>query len=210
MKWLNFYILGNATPTNGSSTSTLNSSLNKINKIDSQQSNQAKTDSTSSLLIYYDGNKISVEDLKQENYLIKNENNSLKIRCKALQETIDSIRDKNVKLQTSIDLNRLNKSDSDGLLNENENPLTDTNLIENYIKQIEDLRYFYILLLEKRARLFYIRVSYIKSTRLTCKYKTILLVCEDGMYIKCSDATFLCFDDKQDNFFYFLIKRHHL
>ena len=92
-------------------------------------------------MIYYDGNKISVEDLKQENYLIKNENNSLKIRCKALQETIDSIRDKNIKLQTSIDLNKLNKSESDGLLNENnETTTTDANLIENYIKQIEELR----------------------------------------------------------------------
>ncbi len=130
-------LTGNTTPTNGSSIQTLN-----------------KVDSSS--LIYYDGNKISVEDLKQENYLIKNENNSLKIRCKALQETIDSIRDKNIKLQTSIDLNKLNKSDSDGLLNETTTTTqlqtTDTNLIENYIKQIEDLRLvpLYFLLLKMK------------------------------------------------------------
>ena len=117
---------GNSTPTNGSSTTTLNNSLNKIE-------DSIPSSSTNSLFIYYDGNKISVEDLKQENYLIKNENNSLRIRCKALQETIDNLRDKTVKMQTSIDLTKLSLN--------GDHETTDTNLIENYIKQIEELRY---------------------------------------------------------------------
>ena len=69
-----------ATPQTTSATSAI-SSTNVLNNVDN-------VDNTNNLMIYYDGNKISIDDLKQENYLIKNENNSLKIRCKALQETI--------------------------------------------------------------------------------------------------------------------------
>lgn len=96
-------------------------------------------------MIYYDGNKISINDLKQENYLIKNENNSLKIRLKAMQETIESLRDKYCKLQATIDAFKLNNQQATTTTYDDNNGdsinTADMNLIENYIKQIEELRY---------------------------------------------------------------------
>ena len=67
-------------------------------------------------------------------------------------------------------MNKLNKSDSDGLLNETTTTTqlqtTDTNLIENYIKQIEDLRLvpLYFLLLKMKFHIvFYYNFSYCRD-----------------------------------------------
>jgi hypothetical protein len=76
------------------------------------------------------GATMNVDELKQESFLIKSENNSLRIRCKAMQDTIDSIRDKNIKLLADVDVNRI------------DNSKTSTNgFVQSYLAQIEDLRY---------------------------------------------------------------------
>jgi hypothetical protein len=75
------------------------------------------------------GATVNVNELKQENFLIKSENNSLRIRCKAMQDTIDSIRDRNVKLLADADMTKINKANAN--IDE---------LIQSYMIQIEDLR----------------------------------------------------------------------
>ncbi len=71
---------------------------------------------------------MNVDELKQDSFLIKSENNSMRIRCKAMQDTIDSIRDKNIKLLADVDVNRIDNSKTN-------------DFVQSYLAQIEDLRY---------------------------------------------------------------------
>lgn len=80
---------------------------------------------------------MSIGDLKEENYLLKNEINSLRIRCKAMQETIESLRDKHSKLLSEYEILKLNCSKTDTTKIET----NVENTIRNYINEIETLKY---------------------------------------------------------------------
>ena len=87
------------------------------------------------------GSTLSVNELKQENYLLKSENNSLRIRCKAMQETIDNIREKNVRILTDLELFKFHQAPSNGSNNPDANTTNvDSNVIKRYLSEIEELR----------------------------------------------------------------------
>uniref|UniRef100_A0A8C5M6U3 Kinesin-like protein n=1 Tax=Leptobrachium leishanense TaxID=445787 RepID=A0A8C5M6U3_9ANUR len=75
----------------------------------------------------------SINDMFHENAMLQTENNNLRVRIKAMQETIDALRARLTQL-VSDQANQVLAKSGDG----NEEI---SNMIHNYIKEIEDLRY---------------------------------------------------------------------
>lgn len=86
----------------------------------------------------------------QEKTLLQEENNHLRMRVRALQDTIDAQVVKITKLTTEkVTKMRSNNSDNangDEGIGEEEEENVMENIIGNYIKEIEELRYGVILL----------------------------------------------------------------
>ncbi|KAE8616161.1 hypothetical protein XENTR_v10008734 [Xenopus tropicalis] len=74
----------------------------------------------------------SINDMFHENAMLQTENNNLRVRIKAMQETIDALRSRITQLM-SDQANQVLSRSGDG----NEEI---SNMIHNYIKEIEDLR----------------------------------------------------------------------
>nr|DBA31288.1 TPA: hypothetical protein GDO54_007164 [Pyxicephalus adspersus] len=86
---------------------------------------------TGKRIINEDGNE-SINDMFHENAMLQTENNNLRMRIKAMQETVDALRTRITQLM-SDQANQVLSRAGDG----NEEI---SNMIHNYIKEIEDLR----------------------------------------------------------------------
>lgn len=89
-----------------------------------------------------------VDELKQENMLLIRENQNMRMRMKAMQETIEHIRNRNVSLEMkNSSLSRRLDRAINGVpdeINEDNEPesqdITSSNLLEDYLGQIEHLK----------------------------------------------------------------------
>jgi hypothetical protein len=89
-----------------------------------------------------------MEDLKQENGMLIQENQNMRMRIKAMQETLEHVRSQNVNLEVAnVNLSkRLElaiRNDPNGFMNDEEEVISytgDSKLIEDYINQIEHLK----------------------------------------------------------------------
>jgi kinesin family member 21 len=86
-------------------------------------------------------------DLKEENNLLLKENQMCKIRIKAMQDTIETLRSRNVQLNCDLDIADQKMSRLGKQTDVNHNDLTiqidneQNNKIRNYIEKIEELRF---------------------------------------------------------------------
>jgi kinesin family protein 4/21/27 len=74
----------------------------------------------------------SINDMFHENTMLQNENTSLRNRVKALQKTVEKLNEANAQVLTDRVMNTLSNKDDDGD--------EVRNLIEGYIREIEELR----------------------------------------------------------------------
>jgi hypothetical protein len=109
------------------------------NKTTSTLTIVAAAAATTTAIGFEEDNLINEEDLKQENELLLKENHNMRMRIKAMQESIESLRNRNIDLEISnknmIKKLKTGKSDEDDNFNycisESE---------QNYIRQIEILK----------------------------------------------------------------------
>jgi kinesin family protein 4/21/27 len=96
---------------------------------------------------------IAIQDLKQENALLLKENQSLRLRLKAMNETVDYVQNRNSQLEF-LHLKQTNNSETSNQSNNEEDtlkqekPLNDLEqTVFNYIKEIEILKYYLLTIL---------------------------------------------------------------
>ena len=78
----------------------------------------------------------SINDMFHENTMLQTDNNNLRQRIKAMQQTVEGLTAKNAQLLVDQDLcNMANVDGDDGL--------EVRGLIEGYVKEIEELRYLF-------------------------------------------------------------------
>ena len=95
--------------------------------------------------------------LRQENVMLLTENQSWRTRYKALQESLESAKDRNCDMELknqrlTVELSRLKDASSSSFCvnaSAEENSKVDNEQMTNYVKQIEDLRF-----VNKACRLF--------------------------------------------------------